>query len=86
MQIDEEKHFTPWHSLKHDKRYSDHCPVKFCMNMKAFEHKQASEKIKVWNFNDPECWEKFSKLNEPSDILSDMWQVGHHTEISYQKW
>ena len=45
MQIDEEKHFTPWRSLKHGKRYSDHCA-----------------------------------------ILSDMWQVGHHTEISYQKW
>ena len=86
MQIDEEKHFTPWRSLKHGKRYSDHCAIKFCMNMKAFEQKQASDKIKVWNFNDPEGWEKFSKLTKPSTILSDMWQVGHHTEISYQKW
>ena len=84
MQIDEKKHFTPWRSLKHDKRYSDHCAVKFCMNMKAFEQKQASDKI--WNFNDPEGWEKFNKLTEPSTIVSDMWQVGHHTEISYQKW
>ena len=56
------------------------------MNMKAFEQKQASEKINVWSFNDPEGWEKFSKLTEPSTILSDMWQVGHHTEIGYQKW
>ena len=85
MQIDEEKHFTPWHTLKHGKRYSDHCAIKFCMNMKAFEQKQASDKIKVWNFNDPEGWEKFNKLTEPSNIVSDMWQVGHHTEISYQK-
>ena len=54
--------------------------------MKAFEQKQAPEKIKVLNFNDPEGWEKFSKPTEPSTILSDMWQVGHHTEISYQKW
>ena len=86
MQIDEEKHFTPWRSLKHGKRYSDHCAIKFCMTMKAFEQKHASEKITVWNFNDPEGWEKFSKPTEPSTILSDMWQVGHHTEISYQKW
>ena len=43
MQIDEEKHFTPWRSLKHGKRYSDHCAIKFCMTMKAFEQKQASE-------------------------------------------
>ena len=69
-------------------RYSDHCAIKFCMDMKAFEQKQASDKIKVWNFNDPEGWEKFNKLIiiEPSTIVSEMWQVGHHTEISYQKW
>ena len=54
------------------------------MNMKAFQQKQASEKIKVRNFNDPEGWEKFSKRTEPSNILSNMWQVGHQTEISYQ--
>ena len=80
MQTDEEKHFTPW------QKYYDHCAIKFCMTMKAFEQKQASEKIKVWNFNDPEGWEKFSKLTEPSTVLSNMWQVGPHTEISYQKW
>ena len=27
MQIDEEKYFTPWCSLKHGKRYSDHCAI-----------------------------------------------------------
>ena len=85
MQIDEEKHFTPWHSLKLGNRYSNHCAIKFCMTMKAFEQKQASEKIKAWNFNDPEGWNKFSKPTEPSTFLSDMCQVGHHTEISYHK-
>ena len=84
MQIDEENHFTLWR--KHGKRYSDHCAIKFCMDVKAFKQKQASEKIKVWNFNDPEGWEKFTKLTEPLTILSDTRQVGHHTEISYQKW
>ena len=53
---------------------------------RTFKQKQASEKIKVLNFNDPEGWEKFSKLTEPSTILSDMWPDGHHTKISYQKW
>ena len=56
------------------------------MTIKAFEQKQASDKIKVWNFNDLEGWEKCSKPTEPSTILSDMWQVGHYTEIGYQKW
>ena len=54
--------------------------------MKAFEQKQASEKLRSGTSNDPEGWEKFSKPAEPLTILSDMWQVGHHTEISYQKW
>ena len=27
MQIDEEKHFTPWRHLKDGKRYSDHCAI-----------------------------------------------------------
>ena len=65
MQIDEEKHFTPWRTLKHGKRYSDHCAIKVCMNMKAFEQKQASDKIKVWNFNDPEGWKSLINLQNP---------------------
>ena len=69
MQIDEEKHFTPWRTLKHGKRYSDHCAIKFCMNMKAFEQKQASDKIKVWNFNDPEGWKSLINLQN-SQLLS----------------
>ena len=32
------------------------------MDMKAFGQKQASEKIKVWNFNDHEGWEKFKNF------------------------
>ena len=35
------------------------------MNMKAFEQKQASERIEVWNFDDPEGWEKFVDLQNP---------------------
>ena len=31
---------------KHGKRYSDNCAIKFCMTMKAFEQKQASEKLR----------------------------------------
>ena len=66
MQIDEEKHFIPWHSLKHGKVYSNHCAIKSCMTMKAFiEQKQASDKIKVWNFNDPEDWKSLVNLQNP---------------------
>ena len=68
----EEKHFTPWCSLKHGKRHFDHCAIKLCMNMKAFEQKQASEKIKVWNFNDPDCWEKLINLQNPQ-LFSVIW-------------
>ena len=70
MQIDEEKHFTPLHSLKHGKRYSYHYAIKFCMTMEAFEQKQASEKIKICYFNDLEGCEKLSKLTEPSTYVA----------------
>ena len=46
MQIDEEKHFTPWRTLKRGRRYSDHCAIKFCMNMKAFEQSELLIKLR----------------------------------------
>ena len=33
MHIDESKDFTPWHKLKSSKRFSDHCAIKFSMNL-----------------------------------------------------
>ena len=64
----------------------DHCAFKFCMNMKAFEQNKLLKKLRSGTLMILRVGKIFSKLTEPSTILSDMWQVAHHAEISYQKW
>ena len=85
MYIDESKDFTPWRKLKSGKRFSDHCAIKFSMNLKSLEQAKSSKRIKVWNFNDTEGWEKFCTLTKSLDV-SDMWSVGKDIEDTYQIW
>ena len=49
MHIDESKDFTPWRKLKSSKRFSDHCAIKFSMNLKSLEQAKSSKWIKVSN-------------------------------------
>ena len=79
MHIDESKDFTLRRKLKNVKRFSDHCAIKFSMNL------ESSKWIEVWNFNDPEGWKKFCKLTKSLDV-SDMWSVGKNNEDTYQTW
>ena len=83
MHIDESKDFTLWRKLKSSKRFSDHCAIKFSMNLKSLEQAKSSKRIKVWNFNDPEGWKKFRTVTKSLDV-SDMWSVGKNIENTYQ--
>ena len=47
MHIDESKDFTLWRKLKSSKRFSDHCAIKFSMNLKSLEQAKSSKRIKV---------------------------------------
>ena len=88
MHIDESKGFTPWRNLKSGKRFSDHCAIKFSMNLNEMEslgHAKSSKRIKVWNFNGPEDWTKFCTLTKSLDV-PDMWSVGKNIEDTYQTW
>ena len=85
MHIDESKDFTPWRKLKSSKRFSDHCAIKFSMNLRSLEQAKSSKRIKVWNFNDPEGWKKFCMVTESLDV-SDMWSVWKNIENTYQTW
>ena len=85
MHIDESNDFCPWHKLKCGKRFSDHCAIKFSMNVKSLGQAKSSKRIKVWNFNDPEHWKKFYTLTKSLYVL-DMWSVGKNTEDIYQTW
>ena len=61
VQIDEEKVITPWHIVRGgQKKSTDHCAIKFDLNLKALTHKQTSKRrVKVWNFNDKKVGESF---------------------------
>ena len=83
MCIDEQKHFTPWRNLKSGKRFSDHCVIKFQLDSRVFVKEKQSKSSQVWNFNNPEGWEKFSNSINMSE---SMWRASEHTELSYQSW
>ena len=85
MHIDESKDFTHRHKLKIGKRFSDHCAIKFLMNLKSLGQAKSSKRIKVWNFNDPKGRKKFYMLTKSLDD-SDMWSVRKNIEDTYQTW
>ena len=64
MHIAESHDFTPWRKLKSGKRFSDHCAIKFSINLKSLRQAKSSKRIKVRNFNDPEGWKKFCTLTK----------------------
>ena len=83
MHIDESKDFTPWRKFKSGKRFSNHCAIKFSMNLKSLEQAMSSKRVKVWNFNGSESWKKFCTLTKSLDV-SDMWSIGKNIEDTYQ--
>ena len=64
VQIDEEKVITRWHIVRGgEKKFTDHCAIKFDLSLKALIHKQTSkQRVKVWNFNNEKGREKFCEL------------------------
>ena len=86
MCIDEQKQFTPWRNLKSGKRFSDHCAIKFQLDSNVFVKEKHSKSTQVWNFNDPDGWEKFNKLTNSISMSESMWRASEHTELSYQSW
>ena len=69
------------------KKFTDHCAIKFDLNLKALTHKQTSkQRVKVWNFNDEKGWEKFHELTRvPTSFKNYVWKNGDHPEIYYQR-
>ena len=84
MHIDEEKLFTPWHLINKGKRFSNHCAIRFQMELNYRKRNQEKTKTKVWNFNDPLEWEKFRVLTECESSVQFMWESLGNTEESYQ--
>ena len=47
------------------------------------EQAKSSKRMKVWNFNDLEEWNKFCTITKSLDV-SDIWSVGKNIENTYQ--
>ena len=86
MHIDEEKLFTPWRLVNKGKRFSDHCAIRFQLELNYRNRNQEKTKTKVWNFNDPLGWEKFRMLTGYESSVRFMWESLGNTEESYQLW
>ena len=66
--------------------YSDHCATRFQLNKTIFTKEHHTERIEVWNFNDPKGWEKFHGLTDSLNLNKPLWKTNDHVELSYQSW
>ena len=83
--IDEQQLFTPWRKLKKGKRFSDHRAVKIQVDLEFSKLSNASKRTKVWNFNNPQSWNKFHELTK-SEQLFGVWSPNSDTETCYRQW
>ena len=87
MYVDEKKMYTPWRKLKRGKKYTDHNAILLTMKLDTFLHKGGNQNRKtVWNFRDPQGWDKFYQLTQNDDQLLNVWKENDSFESCYQKW
>ena len=70
MLIDEQLLFTPWRKLKKGKRFSDHRAIKIQVDLDFNKIINASKRTTVWNFNNPQSWNKFYELTKSEQLFS----------------
>ena len=86
MRIDQQKIFTPWRTLKQEKRFSDHNAILLDMSLPVKRDLQVSSRKTTWNFSDPSGWDKFEKITSGDVTMIDCWKDSSSIEISYQIW
>ena len=65
--IDEEKLITPWRKVTWGKKkFTDHCSIRFEVDLRC-NAKKYMTRTKVWNFKNPEGWDKFCQMTKSSD-------------------
>ena len=84
--IDEEKLITPWRKVTGGKKkFTDHCAIRFEVDLHCYAKKYLT-RTKVWNFKNPEGWDKFCQMTKSSDEFKKPFDMDEHVEISYQNW
>ena len=73
--------------LKRGKKYTDHNAILLTMKLDTVLHKVGNQTRKtVWNFRDPQGWDKFYQLTQNDDQLLSVWRENDSLESRYQKW
>ena len=87
MYVDEKKMYTLWRKLKRGKKYTDHNAILLTMKLDTVLHKVGNQNRKtIWNFRDPQGWDKFYQLTQNDDQLLNVWRENDSLESRYQKW
>ena len=87
MQIDTNKQFTPWRTIKSGKRFSDHNAIMLKLESNKIPSQSKNKRETAWNFNHTKGWERFQKITSTdSSTLSDCWNDIDCVETSYEKW
>ena len=72
MQIDTNKQFTHWCTIKSGKRFSDHNAIILKLQCNKIPSQSKNKRETVWNFNHIKGWERFQKITSTdSSTLSD---------------
>ena len=81
---DEEKLVTPRRKVTGGKKkFTDHCAIRFEVDLHCYAKKYLT-RTKVWNFKNPEGWDKFCQMTKSSDEFKKPCDMDEHVEISYQ--
>ena len=86
MTIDEQQVFTPWRKLKTHKQYSDHNAIKFQLDSGVKKPNKFSKRRKVWNFDDPQDWNRFKTLTSNDSTLQEILHDSSSVERRYEHW
>ena len=87
MYVDEKKLYTPWCKLKRGKKYTDHNFILLTMKLETLLHKVGNQNRKtIWNFRDPQGWDKFCEFTQNDDQLLNVWRENDSLEPRYKKW
>ena len=67
-------------------RFSDHRAIRIQVNLGFNKISNASKRTTVWNFNNPQSWNKFHELTKSEQLFGGVWSPNSDTETCYRRW
>ena len=83
--IDEDKLFTPWRTLKKGKKFSDHNAIILNLKITPQSPKASNSYPKeVWDYHNSSARNKFHELTKNDEMLSNVCKECETIEMSYK--